>query len=106
MRTKLYKEERLTFSDYGDRGFGLERLQRKKRPESVVERGISSAVEQLSLQSVDGIFRCSHRTTYLPRVAETERKIEKRSRKEILTLGHTVDRDDHESPTTNLSAWE
>ena len=57
-----------------------------------MEGNISSNVKQLSLQSVGSFFRRSHRTTDLPRVAETEsaeKKIEKRSGKEILTLGYT-----------------
>jgi len=37
-----------------------------------MEGNVSSSVEQLSLQSVDSFFRRTHRTTYFPRVAETE----------------------------------
>ena len=67
MRRTFHEGERLTFGNCNDRGLGFERLQREKRSESIMEGDISSGVEQLSLQSIDGFFRRSHRSLRLPR---------------------------------------
>lgn len=64
VQTAFHKGERLTLGNCGDRSFGTERLQRKKRSESVMKRYISSGVEEPAFQSVDSFLRRSHCATY------------------------------------------
>ena len=49
MRVVFQKEEGLTFCNCGDRGFGFQRLQRKKRSKSAVKGDTSRGVEKLLL---------------------------------------------------------
>lgn len=80
-----FHEEKETFGNCSDRGFGFEGLQREERSESVVKRNIPSDVEELSLQGVDSFFRRRHRAAHR---GGWNQKIEKRSREWIPTVGY------------------